>query len=107
MVTADRLKYYMKLKKIKSAMQLSDMSGVPYRTIQDILKGADPRLGTMNKIVKGLGVPLSEFYGDAGYENEDLAAHRADNGEGDLPEEAVKSIEDFKNFIRKKYKKQD
>lgn len=34
-----------------------------------------------------------------------LAANRSDNGTEDLPEEALKQIESFKEFIRSKYLK--
>ncbi|WP_019555239.1 helix-turn-helix domain-containing protein [Propionispira raffinosivorans] len=34
-----------------------------------------------------------------------IAAHRTDSPSADLPEEALQSIEEFKNFVRAKYKK--
>ena len=34
-----------------------------------------------------------------------IAAHRTDKPSADLPEEALQSIEEFKNFVRAKYKK--
>jgi transcriptional regulator with XRE-family HTH domain len=34
-----------------------------------------------------------------------IAAHRTDDPSADLPEEALQSIEEFKNFVRAKYKK--
>ena len=34
-----------------------------------------------------------------------IAAHRTDSPSVDLPEEALQSIEEFKNFVRAKYKK--
>jgi transcriptional regulator with XRE-family HTH domain len=34
-----------------------------------------------------------------------IAAHRTDDSMDDLPEEALQSIEDFKKFVRAKYKK--
>jgi transcriptional regulator with XRE-family HTH domain len=33
-----------------------------------------------------------------------IAAHRTDNATDDLPPEALQSIEDFKKFVRAKYK---
>ena len=34
-----------------------------------------------------------------------IAAHRTDDATDDLPPEAIQSIEDFKKFVRAKYKK--
>lgn len=34
-----------------------------------------------------------------------IAAHRTDDPMSDLPPEAIQSIEDFKKFVREKYKK--
>lgn len=34
-----------------------------------------------------------------------IAAHRTDSPSADLPDEALQSIEEFKNFVRAKYKK--
>lgn len=36
-----------------------------------------------------------------------IALHRSDNPEDDLPEEALKQIEDYRAYIRQKYKKPD
>jgi len=44
--------------------KLSELSGVPLRTIQDIEAGADMRFSTACKLADALGVPLATFQDD-------------------------------------------
>jgi len=106
-LVSERIQQYMKLKGIHTNTQLSKLSGVPLTTLQDILREKrDPRVETIKAIAKGLGVKPSEFFEYMDEENNEvLAAHRDDDGNGELPEEAIKSIEDFKKFIHAQYNK--
>lgn len=53
------IRKYMKEKKI-TQLELSKKSGIPLRTVNNILRGytQSPRLDTMNAICEALGLPL-------------------------------------------------
>lgn len=62
--TGDKLLNMMKEEKI-SIMELSRMSGVPERTILDILAGTrGPELGVVCKMADGLGICVHELCAD-------------------------------------------
>lgn len=62
--TGDKLLNMMKEEKI-GIMELSRISGVPERTILDILTGIkEPELGVMCKIAEGLGICVHELCAD-------------------------------------------
>lgn len=59
----------MKLKEIRiekglSVPKLSELSGVPRRTIQDIEKRGDCMVSTLSKLAKALNVSLNELWGE-------------------------------------------
>lgn len=59
----------MKLKEIRiekglSVPKLSELSGVPRRTIQDIEKRGDCMVSTLSKLGKALNVSLDELWGE-------------------------------------------
>lgn len=58
----------MRLKEIRtdkgiSVPKLSELSGVPRRTIQDIEKRGDCMVSTLAKLARPLGVSLDELWG--------------------------------------------
>ena len=62
--TGDKLLNVMKEEEI-SIMELSRMSGVPERTIMDILAGIrEPELGVVCRIAAGLGICVHELRAD-------------------------------------------
>lgn len=62
--TVDRLLNVMKEEEI-GIVELSKISGVPERTILDIMAGIkEPELGVMCKIAKGFGICVHEFRAD-------------------------------------------
>ena len=62
--TGDKLLNVMKEEEI-SIMELSRMSGVPERTIMDILAGIrEPELGVVYRIADGLGICVHELRAD-------------------------------------------
>ncbi len=64
LTTGDKLLNMMKEEEI-SIMELSRMSGVPERTIMDILAGIrEPELGVVCKIADGLGICVHELRAD-------------------------------------------
>lgn len=59
----------MRLKEIRiekglSVPKLSEASGVPRRTIQDIEKRGDCMVSTLSKLAKALDVSLDELWGE-------------------------------------------
>ena len=61
--TGDKLLNVMKEEEV-SIMELSRMSGVPERTIMDILAGIrEPELGVVCRIADGLGICVHEING--------------------------------------------
>lgn len=64
LTTGDKLLNVMKEEEI-SIMELSRMSGVPERTIMDILAGIkEPELGVVCRIADGLGICVHELRAD-------------------------------------------
>ena len=62
--TGDKLLNVMKEEEV-SIMELSRMSGVPERTIMDILAGIrEPELGVVRRIADGLGICVHELRAD-------------------------------------------
>ena len=62
--TGDKLLNVMKEEEV-SIMELSRMSGVPERTIMDILAGIrEPELGVVSRIADGLGICVHELRAD-------------------------------------------
>ena len=64
LTTGDKLLNMMKEEEV-SIMELSRMSGVPERTIMDILAGIrEPELGVVCRIADGLGICVHELRAD-------------------------------------------
>ena len=61
--------------KNESIKHLESVSGVPRRTIYNVLSGEDTRISTIYKLCKAEGVTLSEFF--EGFEDE-VEAMRSD-----------------------------
>ena len=55
-----------RLERKLSVMKLSEISGVPRRTIQDLEGGTDGRVSTMIKLADALRVTLDELCREAG-----------------------------------------
>lgn len=65
-----------------------------------------PDYSTLFKLADFYGVSVDYILGRTNVRNqEELAAHRSDDFLEDLPDDAVKELEMFKDFIRTKYGK--
>lgn len=65
-----------------------------------------PDYSTLFKLADFYDVSIDYLLGRSNIRNtEDLAAHRSDNVLEDLPDEAMREVENFKDFIRSKYGK--
>ncbi|MHC1760564.1 MAG: helix-turn-helix domain-containing protein [Negativicutes bacterium] len=89
---------------------LSDLSQGFVRQIE--LGEKNPTVDSVSKLCSGLGITLQEFFQNNIPEEINppppvFALSRADDTDADLPDEAVKQIEDFRAYIRQKYKKPD
>lgn len=112
----DRLKRLRENKRL-SLRALGKAAHVSHSFIADIEAGrSKPSLDTLTALARVLGVSISDITGDIpsvaepcaryGYETE--AAHRKDDPMADLPPEARRSLEEFKEYILRKYgKKKD
>lgn len=104
----------------ESQAALAKASGVWNSTIARIEAGQTkkPDPDTLAKLAPYLNVTAEQLMRAAGYLNSPVfmvaekqeryeiqAAHRADDPMADLPEEARKSLEEFKEFILRKYGK--
>ena len=93
-----------------SQQKLADMLGV---TQQAVAKWegdkAEPDTSMLVKISNIFNVSLDYLLCKTNVKNYDIietiAAHRSDDPMSELPEEARKSLEDFKQFILRKYSK--
>jgi transcriptional regulator with XRE-family HTH domain len=79
-------------------------------------KGKQPDYDKLKKLSEYFGVSIDYLLGITDIREtadkiakrdttETIALHRTDGYDEDLPEEAIKEIENFKEFIRQKYKK--
>lgn len=109
----DRLKRLRESKGL-SLRALGKAAHVSHSFIADIEAGrSKPSLDTLTALARALGVSMSDITGDipsvaesrARYVYETIAAHRSDDPMSELPEEARKSLEEFKEFILRKYGK--
>jgi len=109
----DRLKRLRESKRL-SLRALGKAAHVSHSFIADIEAGrSKPSLDTLTALARALGVSISDITGDIpsvaesraryGYETE--AAHRKDDPIADLPPEARRSLEEFKEYILRKYGK--
>jgi transcriptional regulator with XRE-family HTH domain len=71
-----------------------------------------PNIETIKLISKYFNISIDWLLGGTATDKttqkdttETIALHRTDGYDDDLPEEAIKEIENFKEFIRQKYKK--
>lgn len=92
--------------------ELAERAHVSVSFLSDIENGRSvPAIGSLRSIAEALEVTTDYLLGrtdkPTGY-GEQIAtqyAHREDGYDEELPEEAVQSIEEFKEFIRQKYGK--
>jgi len=102
-IISERLKE-IREKRGLSKKELALKIGVSPSTITRYEKdGRIPKLTILQKISEALNVPINYLLG----EEEDIKIGTSLSIEdlSDLPEEAIKSIEDFIDFVRKKYGK--
>lgn len=133
-VMTDFGQYLRKLRKAKgmSIRQLALKARVsnPYLSQLEKGKRSRPSPEILARLASCLGVTYGELMKAAGYPTEDVplsdraviekrnekgevvevrvateAAHRTDGYEDELPEEAKKALEEYKEFLRQKYKK--
>lgn len=96
-------------KKRYSQRKLALLAGLSNTEIARIENGErkNPSPEVLEKLAAPLGVSYEELMAAAGYlkkaEPVIQAAHRSDDPLSDLPEEARRSLEEFKEFILKKY----
>lgn len=67
----------------------------------------EPDFDTLSRLSDFFDVTTDYLLGRSDTPNpvQTIAAHRTDSSMDDLPPEAIQSIEDFKKFVRAKYKK--
>jgi len=92
-----------------SINQLALYSGISAAHISRLERGLRPipSPDTIRKLAKPLGITYEELMKAAGYLSDDIiteAAHRSDNFMEDLPPDARKSLEEFKEYLLRKYK---
>lgn len=106
-----RLKH-LRVKKGLTLRALAKAAHISHSFIADIESGrSKPSLDTSKALARALGVSLIDLTGDVlmvaesevPYKTE--AANRTDDPMDDLPEEARRSLEEFKEYIRQKYGK--
>lgn len=86
--------------------ELAKVFGVSQQTISSYEKGIrEPDIETLNNLSDFFNVSLDYLLGKTNIPDtvETLALSRKDGYEDDLPEEAKKEIENFKEFIKQKY----
>lgn len=90
--------------------QLAKMLNLSQQTIDHYEKErAKPNIDTVGLLAKIFDVSADYLIGLSNKPNahpriETIAAHRTDDPMSDLPEEARKSVEEFMDYIQKKYK---
>lgn len=88
-----------------SLRELGKFAHLSHSFIADIEAGrSQPSLDALLSLANTLGVSVAELIGDT-KANGTQAAHRTDDPMADLPPEAIKSLEEFKEFILRKYGK--
>ncbi len=100
-----RIKELRQKKGINQA-ELAKVFGVSQQTISSYEKGIrEPDIETLNNLSDFFNVSLDYLLGKTNIPDtvETLALSRKDGYEDDLPEEAKKEIENFKEFIKQKY----
>ena len=90
---------------------IAKIAGVSYQAVSSWERGEkSPRMGAVIKLAQHFGLKNSDLI-DNGIDLDDrpatIALSRADNPYDDLPEEAQQEIENFIEYTRQKYKKQD
>jgi len=95
-----------------SIRQLSAFSGVSHSYLSQIESGKRgvPKPEILQKLAPILHISYEKIMKEAGYLPNNInyqtqSAHRADDPTEELPEEARKSLEEFKEYILKKYGK--
>lgn len=102
------------IKKIKNVMSrrnmgikdLSVKSGVPLRTVNNILGGitANPTIDNMIAIAHALGCKVDDFVLNKLDDSDDIETIAAHHDGEEWTDEELAEIEDFKNFVRSKRK---
>lgn len=103
-----RLKQLRREKGLKQD-DLAKKFGIAQQTISNYEKRIrEPDITTLKKMAEFFDVSLDFLLGTTDIRTpiETLALSRSDGYENDLPEEAIKEIELFKEFIRHKYSKE-
>jgi transcriptional regulator with XRE-family HTH domain len=102
-IISERLKE-IREKRGLSKKELALKIGVSPSTITRYEKdGRIPKLTILQKISEALNVPINYLLGKE--EDVKIGTSLSIEDLSDLPEEAIKSIEDFIDFVRKKYGK--
>ena len=92
-----------RLRKRLTQKQLAKLLNVTDATVNRYEKNVrKPDAEMLKRIAEILGVSVDYLLGTE-EKHETIAAHRSDNPLDDLPEEAKRSIEEFKEYILKKY----
>lgn len=93
-----------------SQYDLAEKMGFSRGQIANYEQGTrQPDFETLQKFADFFEVSTDYLLGRTDNPNpiQDLAAHRSDDHMDDLPEEAIREVENFKAFIRSKYGKQN
>ena len=94
-----------------NTMSLAKASGVPYTTIRSMIERdlSNASIDNVLKICKVLNIEAEALADPETWlakekeKQETIAAHRTDDLMDELPEEAKKSLEEFKMFLLKKH----
>ena len=104
---SERLKKLRELKKI-TQQEMADQLGIARGTYAHYeIDRREPDNSTLSRLADFFGVSTDYLLGRSDIKNNPvtIAASRSDNRTDDLPEQALKEIEQFKEFVRTKYTK--
>lgn len=103
----------LKLAKGLTTNKLAGMAGISQSALRSIELGEkSPTMETLSLILDALVIDHKAFFATDNQPDKNdhppiFALSRSDDTDSDLPDEAVKQIEDFRAYIRQKYKKPD
>ena len=92
----------LRAKHAMSQKELADLLGITQQAVAKWeAEKSEPDSATLVKIAEIFEISVDELLGRDPFET--IAAHRTDDPTDELPEEARKSLEEFKDYILKKY----
>ncbi|MDF2571146.1 MAG: DNA-binding protein [Sporomusa sp.] len=109
----DKPQYAVRLAKLRNnkgltQQQVADITGLTRARLNNYEQGVrEPDYDTLLRLADFFGVTTDHLLGRTDIKNNPvtIAASRSDDRMDDLPEQALKEIEQFKEFVRTKYAK--